>query len=250
MNSVGDDINQPRFSKLGETSKHASLKLLAMAWARDQGMTITASEISFPHRKFRVDAAACLPARKTPSRTPKTSIISVLKAAAIFECKQARGDLIRDNKRRTIISERLKALEERKVKLEELLQVHLPHLAKGESLFPQFDSYRFPEYRHAGYRKLAKQIAVAKHGIIDGTKFDRLFSYRLANLHYLVVEEALLEPQEVPTGWGLLVREGEELSLMKKPAWLDINVETQLIFLQRIAARKSYIGISTSPEAA
>jgi hypothetical protein len=198
-----------------------------------------APEVSFPHRKFRVDVAACSPTLKAPPRPPKTSITSVLKAAAVFECKQARGDLIRDNKQRELLSRKLKNLEARRGRLEALLRVHLPHLANGESLFPEFDSYRLCEYRHAGYRKLVKEITTAKSGIIDGTKFDRLFSYRLANLHYLVVEEELLKAHEVPTGWGLLVRAGEDLVLECKPAWQDINVEDQLIFLQRIVSRKT-----------
>jgi hypothetical protein len=86
---------------------------------------------------------------------------------------------------------------------------------------------------------LLKDIAVAKKAVVHGTKFDRLFSYRLANLHYLVVEDAILEPHEGPTGWGLLVRRGEELQLLSKPIWQDLTVEVQLIFLQRIAARKT-----------
>lgn len=223
----------------GETLKHSSLKTLALAWAREQGMSLAASEVSFPHRKFRVDVAACCPARKVPSRAPATSITSVLKAAAVFECKQVRSDLIRDSKKRDMITKRLKALEARRLHLESLLQIHLPHLANGESLLPEFDSYRLREYRHAGYRKLVKEIAMAKRGVLHGTKFDRLLSYRLANLHYLVVEDAILESHEVPTGWGLLVRTGQELQLMSKPTWQDISVEVQLIFLQRIAARKS-----------
>jgi len=244
MSGSGDGTNEIAAAKRGETANHASLKSLAMAWARVQGMAIIAPEVSFPHRKFRVDLAACCPSRKAPSRNPKTSITSVLKVAAVFECKQARSDLIRDSKRRELIATRLKALEERKNPMEALLNLHLPHLANGESLFPEFDSYRLRDYRHAGYQRLVKQIAVSKNGIIDGTKFDRLRSYRMANVHYLVVEEGLLEAHEVPTGWGLLVRDGEELKLVRKPAWQDINVEEQLIFLQRIASLKAKKAIS------
>lgn len=222
----------------GETSKHSSLKALAIAWAREQGMSIAAPEVSFPHRKFRVDVAGCCPARKAPSRKPVKSLDVVLKAAAVFECKQVRSDLIRDNKQRDVLSCRLKMLEERRARMESLLQVHLPHLANGESLLPEFDSYRFRQYRHEGYRKLVKNIATAKKGLLVGTKFDRLFSYRLANLHYLVVEEALIETHELPVGWGLLVRQGEKLLLVGKPTWRDIGVEEQLVFLQRIAMRK------------
>ena len=87
---------------------------------------------------------------------------------------------------------------------------------------------------------------MSKNGIIDGTRFDRLRSYRMSNLHYLVVDKGLLEAHEVPTGWGLLVRDGEELKLVRKPAWQDINVEEQLIFLQKIASIKAKKAISFS----
>ena len=58
--------------------------------------------------RIRVDVAACAPTRKVPSRKPVSHLSSVLKAAVVFECKQVRGDLIRDNKRRALLSERLK----------------------------------------------------------------------------------------------------------------------------------------------
>ena len=223
----------------GETMQHAQLKILALAWAMREGMTIGAPEVSFPHRRFRVDVAACCPTRRAPSRPAPASLTSVLKAAAVFECKQVRSDLIRDNKRRAETAARLRSMEERRARMETLLNLHLPHLANGEALFPEFDSYRLREHRHAGYGKLVKRISEAKKGIAAGTKFDRLMSYRMANLHYLVVESDLVDVAEVPVGWGLLVREGEELRLAAKPVWQDIFVEEQLLFLQRIAARKT-----------
>src|ERR1700677_1039072 len=94
----------------GETPRHLGLKALAAEWAVGQGLVFVAPEVSFPHRRFRVDVAACAPTRNVPSRMPVSHLSSVLKAAVIFECKQVRGDLIRDNKRRTLLSERLKTL--------------------------------------------------------------------------------------------------------------------------------------------
>jgi hypothetical protein len=204
-------------------------------------MSFVAPEVSFPHRRFRVDVAACAPTRKVPSRKPVTHLSSVLKAAVVFECKQVRGDLIRDNKRRSILSERLKTLEVRRRRLETLLHVHLPHLANGEALFPEFDSYRLRDHNHTGYQKLLREIRIAKRGVLDGTKFDRLLSYRIANLHYLVTEDDLIETHEVPTGWGLLQRRGDSLQLLVEPRWQSIGVEEQVIFLQRMTAKKSMI---------
>ena len=146
----------------GETQAHATLKSLALRWAVEQGMTLAAPEVSFPHRRFRVDVAACCPQRKVPSRRATGSITSVLKGAAVFECKQVRSDLIRDNRRHASTVQKLKALDERRAQLESLLHLHLPHLANGESLFPEFDNYRLRPYRHAGYRKLVKTIDVTR----------------------------------------------------------------------------------------
>ena len=223
----------------GETENHRNLKSLALSWACEQGMYLAAPEVSFPHRRFRVDVAACCPTRKVPSRTPANAVDSVLKAAVVFECKQVRSDLIKDNKNGDCISNRLRSLEKRRKTLELLLGVHHPNLALGESLFPEYDSYRLQEIRHEGYRKLKKDISTARRGVINATKFDRLFSYRMANLHYLVVEEKLLKSHEIPAGWGLLVRTAATLELIEKPTWQDINVEHQIVFLQRIAAKKA-----------
>jgi hypothetical protein len=109
----------------------------------------------------------------------------------------------------------------------------------GGEVFPEFDSYRLREHSHAGYQKLLREIRVAKRGVLDGTKFDRLLSYRVANLHYLVAEEKLIETYEVPTGWGLLLRRGDRLELLVEPLWQTIGVEEQLVFLQRMTAKKS-----------
>ena len=232
----------PVLKRTGEAPRHLGLKALAAEWAAGQGLLFVAPEVSFPHRRFRVDVAACAPTRKVPSRKPVSHLSSVLKAAVVFECKQGRGDLIRDNKRRALLSDRLKTLEARRLRLETLLHVHLPHLANGEALFPEFDSYRLREHSHAGYQKLLREIRVAKRGVVDGTKFDRLLSYRVANLHYLVAEEKLIETHEVPTGWGLLLRRGDRLELLVEPLWQTIGVEEQVIFLQRMTAKKSVIG--------
>jgi hypothetical protein len=65
--------------------------------------------------------------------------------------------------------------------------------------------------------------------------------YKIANLHYLVAEDKLIEPHELPVGWGLLVRRDEKLELVEKPIWQAIGIEEQLVFLQRIAAKKTGI---------
>ena len=221
----------------GETVFHRKLKSLAVAWARNQGYVITAPEVAFPHRRYRVDVAACIPAMKAPPRKP-APIDRILQTAVIFECKASRGDLIKDNKRQEATRKQLDSLLDRKLKLEGLLQVHLPHLARGESLFPQFDSYQFEDHDHKVYRQVTRQIRETQAALKFKLKFDTIFRYRIANLHYLVVEEGLLDPHEVPIGWGVLERVGDGLTLRTKPGWQDIELADQLLFLQRLAARR------------
>ncbi len=85
----------------GETSRHLGLKALTVEWALAEGFSFVAPEVSFPHRRFRVDVAPC---RKTPGRKPVSSVSSILTEAVVFECKQVRSDLIRDNKQRALLS--------------------------------------------------------------------------------------------------------------------------------------------------
>ena len=68
--------------------------------------------------------------------------------------------------------------------------MHLPHLARGESLFAQFDSYRFENHDHKGYRQVTRQIRETQAALKLKLKFDTIFRHRVANLHYLVVEKA------------------------------------------------------------
>ncbi|MEJ0001503.1 MAG: hypothetical protein WDO13_21650 [Verrucomicrobiota bacterium] len=222
----------------GETETHATQKLLALRWAVEQGLTLAAPEVSFPHRRFRVDVAACCPERKAPARRPpRDPGLDPQGARSLRMQAGARRPRPRQS-RRARTADRLRRLDERRARLESLLHLHLPHLANGESLFPEFDSYRLRPHHHAGYHKLMREITAARRALQLKTKFDRLRAYGLANLHYLVVEERLIEPHELPAGWGLLVRSGERLELAARPAWQPIGVEHQLLFLQRIAARK------------
>jgi hypothetical protein len=51
------------------------------------------------------------------------------------------------------------------------------------------------------------------------------------------VEPGILEPHEVPAGWGLLVNRGGQLLLESKPLWQEIEVRDRLRLLERIALK-------------
>ena len=65
---------------------------------------------------------------------------------------RAGEDLDRDNQRHLELKSRLKALQERREKLERLLAVHYPSLRTSDSLFPEWATFDFSaiDQRHTG----------------------------------------------------------------------------------------------------
>jgi hypothetical protein len=224
-----------------ETSAHATLKKLALQWAQAQGYPICGIEVRLPHSNYRADAVAYQPATerlplpgdgKAPARLVRQPVVGV---TAVFECKQARSDFLKDSHAAAETAQRLEALDSRRVTLERLLGMHHPSLRKGESLFAEYDSIDTSRYEHKTYRQVMREIAVLQGRLYGKTKFDKIARYRCANLCYLVVEEGILQPHEVPLRWGLLVRHVDALTLERLPVWQDVPLPTRLELLQRIA---------------
>jgi len=65
-----------------ETQNHTRLKALALRWAQTHGFAICGLEVRVPKSGYRADVAAS--GRGATART------------AVFECKQARADLLKD----------------------------------------------------------------------------------------------------------------------------------------------------------
>src|SRR6202790_5366069 len=97
----------------GESEMHRRLKERTFLWAYDRGFRCCAMEVRAPRSRFRVDVAAIRLDRKQNEST-----------IAVFECKQSREDLDRDNRRHSELKAKLRALQGRRDKLEQLLAVH------------------------------------------------------------------------------------------------------------------------------
>ncbi len=204
-----------------ETAKHTRLKTLALAWAQANGFAICAAEVRVPKSGYRADVAAC--GRGAGART------------AVFECKQARADLLKDAHAEAKIRAQLAELTERRRKLEELLAVHRPDLRRGEALWPEYDTWDFSGLEHQTYRDVLGALDTVQRRVLRGTKFSKMFRYRCADFLYLVVEENIFAEAEIPAGWGLLVRRGEELHLARPPAHLDAAAAQRVALLETIA---------------
>ena len=223
-----------------ETRAHRHLKHAALFWAQCQGYAIAGLEIRVPNSKFRADVAAYRPER---GRNPGIGL------TAVFECKQARPDFLRDRHGLEENLAKLQDLNQRREKMERQLGIHYPSLRKGDALFQEFESVDLKSLDHTGYRRLMREIDQVQARIYGKTKFDRMVRWRCANLLYLVAPRELLQPEELPPHWGLLAppdgwdldladpgEAGLELELVRKPRLLELPESRRLELLQRIAA--------------
>src|ERR1044072_10046143 len=109
-------MDTPVATRRAEAEAHLRLKRLALLWAQAHGYTACAAEVTLPQCRYRADVAAYR------SRLREQTV------TAIFECKQSRPDLRRDNCETLTTRERLRSLRRRRDILEKLLPVHYPTL--------------------------------------------------------------------------------------------------------------------------
>lgn len=212
---------------------HRELKGLAVAWAREAGFTLCAEEVRVPRSSFRADVAACRKPIHGSDQPGET---------ALFECKQARADLLKDAHRETETRNRLARLRERQLKLESLLSRHLPNLLHGDSLFPEYDRLDLEGFRHETIHSVRREAETLSRSLYRGTKFDRMIRYRSADFCYLVVATEIADRIAPPQGWGLLVPAGNSLELRQRPVHLEVGAAHRLALLVSIAAKKVRAG--------
>ena len=205
----------------GETARHAELKRLALAWAQANGFALCATEVRIPRSGFRADVAGC-------SRGPEHR-------TAVFECKQARADLLKDAHAEEVTRERLQQLLMRRQTLEALFAIHRPDLRRGEALWPEYDTWDFSQLEHETYRRILAELSTLQNRILRGTKFSKMYRYACADALYLVVEEGIFAEAEIPAGWGLLVAKDDALHVARRPAALTPAPAQRAGVLEQIA---------------
>jgi len=210
--------------KRGETQAHLELKRLAFTWARENGWALAGCEVRVPKSGYRTDVAAM-------SRSPLGESATVV----LFECKQCRSDLIRDCADEPLVRTRTVEIAGRVRELRALVAVHRPDLRRGESLFAEFDDYDLGGLRHDTLHGLERELRFLQSKLANCIKFARLSRYHAADHLYLVTEPEIVEPCEVPVGWGWLVRDGAELSLRQPPVRHKPSAELRVAWLEAIA---------------
>ena len=217
----------------GESPAHRRLKRAALEWAQIHGYPIGGLEVRIPKSNYRADAAAYRPARKGGAEGQSPSIGET----AVFECKQARSDFLHDAYPETETSERLGTCRTRMARLERLLGVHHPDLRRGDSLFPELETFNLETLQHQGYQRLRREIRILESRLLHKTKLAKVARYRCADFLYLVVDAGVADPHEVPSDWGILVfdPETESLNCIRPAPNRGAEAETRLQLLERLA---------------
>ena len=233
--------DSPKPKRGGESPAHRRLKTLALFWAQKEGYAAGAYEITPPNSRFRADLAAYRAGsamRREPD--PKNATHRLMRRpclgrTAIFECKASRSDFLKDSHAVEKTRVRLRELHARRTALELALRVHYPSLRQGDTLFPECDTHDFSGLQHENLRKVLGEMERLQRRLFDHVKFDTLRAWRAASLFYVVADPGVLEPPEVPVGWGLLVRHGDALELKLRPVLQDCAEHDRLALLVRIA---------------
>jgi len=208
-----------------ESAAHRELKRLALEWAAAHRMMLGATEVRLPRANYRADVVTATP-----------RVLSSNAFTAVFECKVSRADFLRDSAPEIGAAETITGLTERLAALRLLIGGHRPDLRRGEELFPEFDAVDLRGLRHDTHDALETELRVAQRKFHEGTKFAKLCRWRAASLLYIVAEEGLFAPFELPVGWGLLVKRGAGLELVTKPCLRDTTKEERVALVERIAS--------------
>lgn len=228
----------PMASSAGESVAHFNLKRAALLWAQQNRFPVAAWEVRVPLSPYRADVAAYRPGE----------VSEEVGVTAIFECKQARSDFLKDHHELAGNLARLGELQQRRAVLERLLSLHHPSLRRGDSLFPEYESVDLAAVPHVGYRSVCREAAQVERRIFGKTKLHRMIKWKCANLFYLVLPVGLADPEELPGSWGVLVPPAgwdlqnpdgacAPLDLIRAPRWIDAAAVARLGLLQRIAGR-------------
>lgn len=186
---------------------------------------LAATEVRLPRSGYRADVAAATP-----------RVLATNAFTAVFECKVSRADFLRDSALEVGAAAKIRELRERLSALRGMIGAHRPDLRRGEELFAEFDAVDLRGLRHDTHRALEEELSCAERKLHEGTKFAKLARWRAASLLYLVAEEGLFSPAELPDGWGLLVRRSDRLELISRPCLRDTTAEERVALVERIAA--------------
>ncbi|MGQ0627188.1 MAG: hypothetical protein ACT4PL_03705 [Phycisphaerales bacterium] len=200
-----------------ESALHQGLKISGARYLRETlGCQAVAIEVTSPIPRHRVDIAGY-----TDRHTPGGE--SLPRPTTVFvEVKVARPDFLRDARcPDDLLRERRMREAELAAVDQEFVQVCEPHLRqRGLYLFDELHGYDFAGSASVCRRGLLRSLRRIDRLLYTHTKFFLFSRWRLADRLYLLAPEGLINPLELPTGWGLLASAGDGQIVERVPATL------------------------------
>jgi hypothetical protein len=216
----------------GATARYRHLQKTAFHWALDQGFRVAALDVRVAQIRARLDVAAC---KFEPPRKVRGANFLKAGPVVVFECKSDRADFLRDTRSEEQLREQLKGLHARRFILEESLRRDFPTLREGETLFPEYDVYRFENVGGSPYQELLGEIYEVSRQLYSKSKFAKMLRWKGANLYYIVAEEGIADPSELPAGWGLIEQRMAGAAVVVKAVWQDAPDANRWLVAARIA---------------
>jgi hypothetical protein len=163
-------------------------------------------------------------------------ILQPVKTLAV-EIRRDREQCWPDCARKDELLPQLKELKQEKARLEALIREREPHLQDTDSLFDEFENWRYAETSNPDYAQCLKRIDGVEHTLYRGSRFEQIRSAKVADLLYLAVPAGTVHADELADGWGLLeISPRREVCEVRTAEFWDCPRDRRLHLAQHIAA--------------
>ncbi len=223
------------YSKTSSKKKFATLQPLdlrqaVLIWLAKQKPTGIGIYVPTRFSMFKADVAAFW------SKPGKKNIYTPIKTVAV-EIRFDREECWPDFSKQQELLKELVREKELKRKLEEIVRVEEPELKDNDVLFNEYESWKYKDSKNTKYQKCLKNIEKIEHSIYKGSRFERIRRAHVADNLYIAVPEAVIDPDELADGWGLLyICKNHSVKIAKLPDEKDCSVENRLHLAQTISA--------------
>jgi hypothetical protein len=220
----------------GETTSEKSpfkpknMKRAILGWLISK--TPSGAGINVPTRvsKYCADVAAfwSSPAKKRLMQPDKTVIVEIRRSR-----EQCWPDCSRQEELLPLLIEQ----KELKKSLETEIRNTEPELKDSDTLFPEYESWRYSESKNKKYRRCLSQIERIEHALYKGSRFEQIRRAHVADYLYLAVPEGTVNPNELADGWGLInIKSDLSAQVVKEAETWDCPIANRLHLAQNIAA--------------
>ncbi len=225
-----------------ESFAHGELKRIGASFLAARGYGAISPEVRCPGSRYRVDVAGYRD-REPPDPAGAGPRFDARRGAprpapprtVLIECKQSRGDLLREVRDGDALLRRRERLRRERARIEEELAERHPEILRGDPMLFGGAPRDLDAIDHAPHRAVLRELRRVERTLYGQTKFWTIARYGLADRLYILAPRGLVAPEEVPTGWGLL--DCDHRALRRTGAWSTGSADAQ-VRVMRAAPRQ------------